>query len=550
MEKAVALVREAVSLPLRFPEIFSSLNIHSPRGILLKGEPGVGKTLLVNFIAHEFGATLYTINGPELYSSFIGDSEKALKAVFDKALDTAHTSSASGSFTPCIIFIDEIDSLCPTRSLESGQESRVVTQLVSCMDTISNSADHVVVLAATNRPNAIDPALRRPGRFDRELEIPVPDTSEREKILSVHTRQMPLQRDVHLTEIAKDCVGYVGADLASLCREAAILAIKEAAKTSNPDPSVSASHFSAALKLVPPSTQRSTFVSDLDVVTWSDIGGLEDVKRELHEAIELPLLHPEVFTRFGISPAKGVLLHGPSGCAKTTLVKAAANSSKVSFLSISGAAIYSPYLGDAEQTVRETFKRARLGAPAILFFDEIDAIVGQRDTLGSHRDSVKERVLSTILNEMDGIEKLCGVLVVAATNRPDLLDKALLRAGRFDRHVAVPLPDEATRQAILRVHTRKMPLAPDITLNSFATASEGMSGAEIAALCREAAMESLRENINNATVTALHFTKVMERLNSKTAAPQIIPTKPLFSFVPPEKTISTTPPPQQNGTSN
>lgn len=463
------------------------------RGVLLKGEPGVGKTLMVRSIARECKAKIYVINGPEVVGSRPGESEQALRRIFAAAL--RHASSERRQ--PCVIFIDEIDSLCPARvaagdgASGSVHEGRIVTQVVALFDKIRASRHRVVVVAATNRPNAIDPALRRPGRFDLEMEVPVPGPAARADILRVCTRAMPVAEGTDLAAIALRCVGYVGADLAALCREAALAAMREGAEA------VAAPHFARAMCSVVPSTRRATAVAGVGGVTWDDIGGLEDVKRELREAVEWPLLRAESLARMGVTPARGILMFGPPGCCKTTLVRAAANSCHASFLSVSGAAIYSPYLGDAEAFMRELFKRARLAAPAIVFLDEIDSIVGSRTGAGSgSRDDVRERVLSTLLNEMDGFERMAGVVVVAATNRIDLLDKALMRPGRFDRTIRVGLPDQDARAQIFRVHTRKMPLDPEtVSLDALAAETMFMSGADISCICREAAMCALREDV-------------------------------------------------------
>lgn len=500
-------LREAIAAPLLYGDLLGegdSSGIGSgngsdffARGVLLKGEPGVGKTLMVRSIARECKAKIYVINGPEIVGSRLGESEQALRRIFAAAL--RHASSARRQ--PCVIFIDEIDSLCPARASAAAgdgasgsvHEGRIVTQVVALFDKIRASRHRVVVVAATNRPNAIDPALRRPGRFDLEMEVPVPGPAARADILRVCTRSMPIAEGTDLAGIALRCVGYVGADLAALCREAALPAMREGAEA------VAAPHFARAMCSVVPSTRRATAVAGVGGVTWDDIGGLEDVKRELREAVEWPLLRAESLARMGVTPARGILMFGPPGCCKTTLVRAAANSCHASFLSVSGAAIYSPYLGDAEAFMRELFKRARLAAPAIIFLDEIDSIVGSRTDAGSgSRDDVRERVLSTLLNEMDGFERMAGVVVVAATNRVDLLDKALMRPGRFDRTIRVGLPDQDARAQIFRVHTRKMPLDPEtVSLDALAAETMFMSGADISCICREAAMCALRENVNS-----------------------------------------------------
>ena len=506
---AIQKIREMVELPLKHPEVFKRLGIEPPKGVLLYGPPGCGKTLLAKAVANESNAYFININGPEIMSKFYGESEARLREIFQKAQENA----------PSIIFIDEIDAIAPKREETTGEvERRIVSQLLALMDGLQ-SRGQVIVIAATNRPNAIDPALRRPGRFDREIEIGVPDKNGRLEILQIHTRGMPLAKDVNLEEIADITHGFVGADLAALCREAAMRTLRrflpqiDLEKETIPTEvlqkmEVTKEDFMEALKEVQPSAMREVLIETPNVC-WDDIGGLENVKQALKEAVEWPLKHPEVFKRMGITPPKGVLLTGPPGTGKTLLAKAVATESEANFISVKGPEILSKWVGESEKAIRDIFRRARTVAPAIIFFDEIDAVAPRKD-MGYGDSRVTERVISQLLTEMDGLENLRGVVVIAATNRPDLLDPALLRPGRFDRILEVPVPDKNARLQIFRIHTRNMPLAEDVNLEKLAEITEGYVGADIEALCREAALTALREDMNAQKVYWKHFEKAME----------------------------------------
>jgi len=506
---AIQKIREMVELPLKHPEVFKRLGIEPPKGVLLYGPPGCGKTLLAKAVANETNANFKLINGPEIMSKFYGQSEERLREIFKEASENA----------PSIIFIDEIDAIAPKREETTGEvERRIVSQLLALMDGLQ-SRGQVIVIAATNRPNAIDPALRRPGRFDREIEIGVPDKNGRLEILQIHTRGMPLAKDVNLEEIADITHGFVGADLAALCREAAMRTLRrflpqiDLEKETIPTEvlqkmEVTKEDFMEALKEVQPSAMREVLIETPNVC-WDDIGGLENVKQALKEAVEWPLKHPEVFKRMGITPPKGVLLTGPPGTGKTLLAKAVATESEANFISVKGPEILSKWVGESEKAIRDIFRRARTVAPAIIFFDEIDAVAPRKD-MGYGDSRVTERVISQLLTEMDGLENLRGVVVIAATNRPDLLDPALLRPGRFDRILEVPVPDKNARLQIFRIHTRNMPLAEDVNLEKLAEITEGYVGADIEALCREAALTALREDMNAQKVYWKHFEKAME----------------------------------------
>ena len=508
LEEAKQKIREMIELPLKYPELFKHLGIEPPKGVLLYGPPGCGKTLLAKAVANESGAYFIAINGPEIMSKFYGESEQRLREIFEEAQKNA----------PAIIFIDEIDAIAPKREEVTGEvEKRVVAQLLALMDGLKERGQ-VIVIAATNRPNDIDPALRRPGRFDREIAIPVPDKRARREILQVHTRNMPLAEDVDLDELAELTHGFTGADLAALCREAAMRALRrflpkiDLEKGSIPldllkELKVTRQDFLDALKDIQPSALREVYV-EVPEVRWDDIGGLEDVKQQLREAVEWPLKHPEYFKEMGIEPPKGILLYGPPGCGKTLLAKAVATESGANFIAIKGPEVLSKWVGESERAIREVFSKARQAAPCVVFFDEIDAIAPRR---GYRVDSgVTERVVSQLLTEMDGIQRLEGVVVIGATNRPDILDPALLRPGRFDRLIYVPPPDKKARLEILKVHTRKMPLAEDVNLEEIAELTEGYTGADLAALCREAAMIALREAGKPTKVRKTHFLKALE----------------------------------------
>lgn len=494
IKNEVSRLREMIELPLRHPELFKRLGVEAPKGVLLHGPPGTGKTLLAKAVAHETNANFYTIGGPEIMSKFYGESEERLREVFKKAEENA----------PAIIFIDEIDSIAPKREEVSGEvERRVVAQLLSLMDGMS-SRGKVVVIGATNRINAIDPALRRPGRFDREIEIGVPDRDGRLEILQIHTRGMPLEKDVDLGVIANMSHGFVGADLQAVAKEAGIRALRrvlpEIDLTTENIPSdilkkivVTMDDFLSVIKEIEPSALREVFVEIPDV-KWDDIGGLEYVKQELQEAVEWPLKYQALFLHSDATPPKGILLYGPPGTGKTLMAKAAAHESEANFISIKGPELLSKWVGESEKGVREVFRKARQAAPCIVFFDEIDAIAPTRGGMGSD-SHVTERVISQLLTELDGLEVLSNVIIIAATNRPDIIDAALLRPGRFDRLLYVPPPEKESRIKIFKIHTLKKPLADDVKIETLASDTEGYTGADIAALASAAVMLALREHI-------------------------------------------------------
>jgi transitional endoplasmic reticulum ATPase len=487
-------IREMIELPLRHPEIFERLGIDAPKGVLLYGPPGCGKTLIARAIAHETEASFFSVSGPEVVHKFYGESEAKLRKIFDDAARKA----------PSIIFLDEIDAIAPQRERVVGDvEKRIVAQLLALMDGL-NQRRNVIVIAATNIPNALDPALRRPGRFDRELAIPIPDRSGRLEMLEIHSRGMPLCADVALGHLADITHGFVGADLEALCREAAMLSLRRFM----PDVDLAAGHFSyellaklevrmedflAALCEVEPSAIREVFVEVPDV-RWDDVGGLDSLKQRLKECVEWPLKYGELFAQARIAPARGVLLVGPPGCGKTLAAKALANESSVNFLSVKGPELLSKYVGESERALRDVFRKARQAAPAILFFDEIDALASTRGA-GWSSDAVAERVLSQFLTELDGIEELKGVLVLGATNRLDRLDPALLRPGRFDEIIQIAPPDRAGREDILKVHLRDKPLAPEVVIDGLAARTDGWSGAELASLCRRAGLNAVRRAV-------------------------------------------------------
>ena len=496
LKEAIQKIREMVELPLRHPELFERLGVEPPKGVLLYGPPGCGKTLLAKAVANESNAHFISISGPEIMSKWYGESEKRLREIFGEARENA----------PSIIFIDEIDAIAPKREEVTGEvERRVVAQLLALMDGLE-SRGRVIVIAATNRPNAIDPALRRPGRFDREIEIGVPDRQGRLEILQIHTRGVPLADDVDLERLADVTHGFVGADLAALVKEAAMRALRRVLSQERVDleaPEIPAEvleklevrmeDFLEALKDITPSALREVVVQ-VPNVRWEDIGGLEEVKRELQMAVEWPLKYPELFSRAGARPPKGILLYGPPGCGKTLLAKAVANESEANFISVKGPEVMSKWVGESERAIREIFRKARQAAPCVVFFDEIDAIAPRRGSgLGDSR--VTERVISQLLTELDGLEELRKVVVIAATNRPDILDPALLRPGRFDRLIYVPPPDREARLEILKIHTRGKPLAEDVDLEELADRTEGYTGADLEALCQTAAILAIREHL-------------------------------------------------------
>ena len=491
---AVARVREMIELPLRHPELFKRLGVEAPKGVLLHGPPGTGKTLLAKAVANETNSNFFTIGGPEIMSKYHGESEERLRNVFQEAEKNA----------PSIIFIDEIDSIAPKREEVTGEvERRIVAQLLSLMDGMT-SRGKVVVIAATNRINAIDPALRRPGRFDREIEIGVPNRDGRLEVLQIHTRGMPLDKDVDLQKLADISHGFVGADLQALAKEAAMRALRRVLPDINLSSEsipldtlrkiiVRMQDFMEVIKETEPSAMREVFVEVPDI-KWEDIGGLTAIKQELQEAVEWPLKYLNVFTYADATPPKGILLYGPPGTGKTLMAKAAANESEANFISIKGPELLSKWVGESEKGVREIFRKARQAAPCIIFFDELDAIAPTRG--GDHGDShVTERVISQLLTEMDGLEILTNVVVIAATNRPDIIDPALLRPGRFDRILYVSPPDRESRLQILKIHTKKKPLSEDVNVEDLADKTDGYTGADIASLASAAVMLTLREHI-------------------------------------------------------
>jgi transitional endoplasmic reticulum ATPase len=493
--KELQRVREMIELPLKYPQIFERLGIDPPKGVLLHGPPGCGKTLIARAVANETAAYFTHITGPEIMGKFYGESEARLRAVFEEAKANA----------PAILFIDEIDAIAPKREEMGGEkqvERRVVAQLLALMDGLESRGE-IIVIGATNIPNSLDPALRRPGRFDREIEIGIPDQRGRLEILHIHTRGMPLAKDVDLEKLSRITHGFVGADLEALCREAAMNALRKIMPSIDfqldeiPYETllkleVTADDFSEALKEVEPSAIREVFV-EIPNVRWEDIGGLDEVKQKLVEAVEWPLRYPHLFQQANTRPPKGILLSGSPGTGKTLIAKALASESEVNFISVKGPELMSKYVGESERGVREVFRKAKQASPCILFFDEFDSLVPERGL--SHDSQVTERVISQFLTELDGLEELKGVLVLAATNRKDLIDSAILRPGRFDLVLEFPLPDEKARQEILGVHTREKPLAEDVNLPSLAEETEGMTGSDIEVICREASMTAIREYI-------------------------------------------------------
>jgi len=491
LKKEIRKIREMIELPLKHPQVFERLGIDAPKGVFLHGPPGCGKTLIARAVANETDAYFTTISGPEVIHKFYGESEANLRKIFESATANA----------PAIIFIDEIDSVAPKRSDMGGEkqvERRVVAQLLTLMDGLE-SRGQVIVIGATNLPNMVDPALRRPGRFDREIEISIPDRNGRLEILTIHTRGMPLASDVDLEKLSQITHGFIGADLEALCREAAMTTLRKIFPSIDLHTEdlpyetlrsleVTMDDFLEAMKDIEPSAMREVFVEIPDA-RWSDVGGMEEVKQALKEAVEWPLKSPEIFRYAGARPSKGILLCGPPGTGKTLLARALATESEVNFISIKGPELISKWVGESERGVREIFHKARLASPCIVFFDEIDSLAPRRGAGDSH---VAERVISQMLTEMDGIEELKGVVVFAATNRIDMLDTALLRPGRFDQIFHIPMPDETTRRGILKVHTVKKPLSGDVDLDEIARSTEGFTGSELEGVCREASLSAIR----------------------------------------------------------
>lgn len=512
LDDEIKRIREMVELPLRHPEIFQRLGIDPPKGVLLHGPPGGGKTLLARAVANESDANFYAINGPEIMSKFYGESEARMRKMFEDAEKNA----------PSILFIDEIDAIAPKRGEVTGEvERRVVAQLLASMDGLKGRGN-VIVIGATNRPDALDPALRRPGRFDREIEIGIPDTEGRLEILQIHTRGMPLAEDVELKRFSEITHGYTGADLAALSREAAMKALRRYLPQIDLEEKriphevldqmeVTNDDILDAFREVTPTAMREVFIETPNV-GWEDVGGLEDVKQNLREAVEWPLKKPEIFKRLGITPPKGILLHGPPGCGKTLLAKAVATESEANFISIRGPEIFSKWVGESEKAIREIFRKARMAAPSIIFFDEFDSLVPQRGT-GISDSRVTERVISQLLTEIDGLLTLQNVVVLAATNRPDIIDPAVLRPGRFDRRVYVPPPDEGARLKIIQIKTKDMPLDSSIELKVLARRMAGYSGADIDSVCREAALNALRRDVEIESVALSDFEDAMSEVS-------------------------------------
>lgn len=515
-------IREMIELPLRYPQVFERLGIEPPKGVFLYGPPGTGKTLIARAVANETEAYFTHISGPEIMGKFYGESEARLRSVFEDAQKHA----------PAIIFIDEIDAIAPKREDMGGEkqvERRVVAQLLSLLDGLE-SRGNVIIIGATNIPNTIDPALRRPGRFDREISISIPDKNGRLEILQIHTRGMPLAKDVSLEKLAEITHGFVGADLEALAREAAMAALRKLLPQIDFEMSeipyetlmalqITTDNFFEAMKEVEPSAIREVFVEVPDV-SWSDVGGLEHIKEELKEAVEWPLKYSDVFKKAGTNPPKGILLYGMPGTGKTLLAKAAANESGVNFISVKGPSLISKYVGESEKAIREVFKTAKQASPTILFFDEIDSVVPRRGAASTDAH-VTERVISQFLTELDGIEELKGVMVLAATNRKDLIDPALLRSGRFDLLLELPPPDEKTREEIFRIHTKNKPLAESVDLKDLAKKTEKMVGADIEFICKKASILAIREFIENSnkknglSLKKKHFDNAIELMEEK-----------------------------------
>jgi transitional endoplasmic reticulum ATPase len=521
LTEEIQRIREMVELPLKHPELFHRLNIDPPKGVLFYGPSGTGKTLMAKAVSQESNAHFITINGPEIMSKFYGASEGRLREIFEEAEQQA----------PSIIFIDEIDSIAPKRVDTSGEvERRVVSQLLSLMDGLQGRGQ-IIVIGATNRINTLDEALRRPGRFDREIEFGVPTAKGRKEILQIHTRGMPLEDDVNLTKYSEITYGFVGADIMAVCREAALCALRKVLPRINldePIPSetilelkIDDNDFMQAINMIEPSAMREIMI-DIPNISWEDIGGLEETKQELKEAVEWPLKYPKMFEKAGIRPLNGILLFGPPGCGKTLLAKAVANESQSNFITVKGPEIYSKWVGESEKAVREIFRKARQASPSIIYFDEIDAITSARASIEVSGSPVTASIVNQILVEMDGIENRKGIIVIASTNRPDLVDSALLRPGRFDRLLYITAPDLAAREKILKVHTINMPLANNVSLKHIAQLTEGYSGADLENVCREAGMQALRELMEDIDkIEYKHFEFALLKINS-TLPPEII----------------------------
>jgi len=508
LQGEIQRVREMVELPMKHPQIFKKLGIEPPQGVLLHGPPGTGKTLLAKAVANETSASFFSIAGPEIISKYYGESEQQLREIFEDATEES----------PSIIFIDELDSIAPKREDVTGEvERRVVAQLLTMMDGLE-SRGQVIVIAATNRVDSVDPALRRPGRFDREIEIGVPDETGREEILQIHTRGMPLSDDVNLQHLASETHGFVGADIESLTKEAAMKALRRYLPEIDLDeedipPSlidrmiVKRDDFRGALNEVEPSAMREVLV-ELPKITWDDVGGLDEAKQNIEESIQWPLNNPEKFQRMGIDPPKGVLLYGPPGTGKTLMAKAVANETNANFISVRGPQLLSKWVGESEKAIRQTFRKARQVSPTVIFFDELDSLAPARG--GEVGSNVSERVVNQLLTELDGLEDMGEVMVIGATNRPDMIDPALIRSGRFDRLVMVGQPDVEGREQILRIHTQDTPIGPDVSLRELAEMTEGYVGSDLESIAREAAIEALREDDDASGVDMKHFRTALD----------------------------------------
>ena len=521
LDRQINLIRELVELPLKFSHLYQKCGLSMPTGILLFGPSGTGKSMLTRATVQEIGVNHVSINGPELASKFYGETESKIRDIFADAI----------AKSPTIIIIDELDSLCPVRTQSSNEtEKRVVSTLMSLMDDLTSNRNQVIVLAATNRPDQVDPILRRPGRFDREIEIGVPNAVARadilKKILSTYKHSLS---EEHIMKLADNTHGYVGADLSAVCREAGIYAMNNllAAYSGYQNEnlnmeslasqfSLTVSHMEEVLVKIRPSALRSVMV-DIPKVSWKDVGGQDAVKQKLKEATEWPLKHSDAFQRLGITPPRGLLMFGPPGCSKTLMAKALATESGLNFISIKGPELFDKFLGESEKAVREVFRKARLAAPSIVFFDEIDALGMQRSGSSSGSGNVSDRVLAQILTEMDGVEGLNGVIIIAATNRPDVIDPALLRPGRIDRLIYVPLPDEQTRREIFEIQFRTMSVGEDLNIDQLVSKSEGYSGAEICAVTKEAGLAALREDMEARSVSQRHFDLVFDNLKPRTS---------------------------------
>jgi len=511
LSEEIKKIREMVELPLKHPEIFSKLGIEPPKGVLLHGPPGTGKTLLAKAVANEVEANFIVVNGPEVMSKFYGDTEKKIREIFENAEKQA----------PTIIFFDELDAIAPKREETYGElERRMVSQLLTAMDGLK-SRGKVIVIGATNRPNSLDPALRRPGRFDREITISVPNKEGRLNILKIHSRNMPLAKDVSLDKLAEITHGFVGADIAALCKEAAINVLRrvlpdlklgekeEIPKEILEKLIVTDKDFREALKIVRPSALREVLIETPNI-KWSDVGGSKEIQQELKEAIEWPLKHPDAFKRIGVKSPKGILLYGPPGTGKTLLAKAVASESESNFILVRGPELLNKFVGESEKGVRKIFEKARQASPSIIFFDEIDSLAPRRGLSGDSQ--VTERVVNTLLSEMDGLEELNEIVVIAATNRPDMIDPALLRPGRFDRLLFVGTPSKEERLEILKIHTKDMPLAKDVNLDKIAEKTEDYSGADLEAVCREAGLLTLRKDIKSKEVKLKFFDEALKKV--------------------------------------